>query len=56
MMVKKVGSIAGASLPVFVLAMEANGLTASAQHVDADTSGVLCGALPTSILDSCMAV
>lgn len=56
MMVKKVGSIAGASLPVFVVAMEANGLAASAQHVDADTNGVLHRALPTSVFDSCMPV
>jgi hypothetical protein len=51
-----VSSMAGASVPVFVAAIEASDLSSSAQQVDADTPGAQHGALALSAFGSCFAV
>jgi len=56
MTMQDVSSMAGASIPVFVAAIEASGLSSSAQQVDADTPGAQHGALALSAFGSCFAV
>jgi len=52
MTMQDVSSMAGASIPVFVAAIEASGLSSSAQQVDADTPGVQHGVLALSAFGS----
>lgn len=56
MTMQDVSSMAGASIPVFVAAIEASDLSSSAQQVDADTPGAQHGALALSAFGSCFAV
>jgi hypothetical protein len=56
MTMQNVSSMAGASIPVFVAAIEASDLLSSAQQVDADTRGAQHGALALSVFGSCFAV
>jgi hypothetical protein len=51
-----VSSIAGASIPVFVDAIEASDVSSSAQQADADTPGAQHRALAVSAFGSCIAV
>jgi len=56
MTMQDVSSMTGASIPVFVAAMEASDLSSSAQQVDADTPGAQHGALALSAFGSGFAV
>jgi hypothetical protein len=51
--VKTPTSIAGASIPAFVVATEMSSLSTSAQHDDADTPGAQHGAVAAAVLESC---
>jgi len=55
MIVDDVSSIAGASIPVFVAAIEASDLSSTAQQVDADTPGAQHRALAISGFGSWLA-